>query len=153
MKRLIIYLEEFFEKITNYAVKIFGHSFTFLCAIVLVTYWFFNKEFRGENIHDTIRDIITGITFLSFFIIQKYFNRFSLSIHLKLNELLASHDRASNRMVNVEERSEKEMSEISEKFSELVQRAEESNEKDAYHSIEHVMPEEEENKKPAEGDK
>lgn len=48
-------------------------------------------------------DVIFSIAFLSFFIIQKSVTRFFAALHLKINELVASHDNASNRTINVEE--------------------------------------------------
>ncbi|XHR98235.1 low affinity iron permease family protein [Mucilaginibacter sp. UC70_90] len=44
----------------------------------------------------------TVVTFLMVFLIQKSQNKDSKAIHLKLNELLASHQGASNRMVDIE---------------------------------------------------
>jgi low affinity Fe/Cu permease len=43
----------------------------------------------------------TIITFLMVFLIQKSQNKDSLAIQLKLNELVAAHQFASNRLVNV----------------------------------------------------
>ena len=43
------------------------------------------------------------------FLIQKSQNKDSKAIHLKLNELLASHQGASNRMVDIEDLTEKEL--------------------------------------------
>ena len=40
--------------------------------------------------------------FLKVFLIQKAQNKDSLAIQLKLNELLSAHEKASNKMVNVE---------------------------------------------------
>jgi len=51
----------------------------------------------------------TVVTFLMVFLIQKLQNKDSKAIHLKLNELLASHQGASNRMVDIEDLTEKEL--------------------------------------------
>ncbi len=51
----------------------------------------------------------TIITFLMVFFIQKAQNKDSMAIHLKLNELVASHEGASNRLVDVEDLTEKEL--------------------------------------------
>ena len=50
----------------------------------------------------------TIITFLMVFLIQKSQNKDSLAIQLKLNELVAAHEFASNRLVNVEDMTEEE---------------------------------------------
>ena len=43
------------------------------------------------------------------FLIQKAQNKDSMAIQLKLNELVASHEYASNRLIDVEDLSEKEL--------------------------------------------
>lgn len=68
-----------------------------------------------------IGDLILGVTFLSLFIIQKSFNRFSGSLHLKVNELVASHERASNSVINVEQKTEAEITELSKEYAELAE--------------------------------
>jgi low affinity Fe/Cu permease len=50
--------------------------------------------------HEYIGDVILGVASLNLFIIQKSFNRFSASLHLKVNELVASHEPASNSVIN-----------------------------------------------------
>ena len=67
-----------------------------------------------------IGDLILGVTFLSLFIIQKSFNRFSASLHLKVNELVASHEPASNAVINIEQKTEAEITELSKEYAELV---------------------------------
>ena len=49
------------------------------------------------------------MTFLMVFLIQRSQNKDSLAIQLKLNEIGAAVDGASNRMVNVEDLSEAEL--------------------------------------------
>jgi low affinity Fe/Cu permease len=60
-----------------------------------------------------------GITFLTLFILQKNLNRFTASIHLKINELVATHEPASNLMINIESKSEQELKELSKEFYDL----------------------------------
>ena len=45
----------------------------------------------------------TIITFLMVFLIQRSQNKDSLAIHLKLNEIVAALEGASNRLINVED--------------------------------------------------
>jgi low affinity Fe/Cu permease len=70
------------------------------------------------NIYRHIGDIILGVAFLSLFIIQKSFNRFSASLHLKVNELVVSHEPASNAVINAEEKTEHEITELSKEYVE-----------------------------------
>lgn len=125
MKNTYLQIEKFFEKLTSWATALLGNSITFIMAFVLVLFWFTNKQFYTQNIHESIGDIILGVTFLSLFIIQKAFNRFSGSLHLKVNELVASHDSASNKVINADEKTELEITELSKEYSELAAQAHE----------------------------
>ncbi|MBP2282307.1 low affinity Fe/Cu permease [Flavobacterium sp. CG_23.5] len=112
-------LEVLFEKLTSVATSILGNSITFIIAFALVLYWWTNSFFSTQDRHQIIGDIIFGTTFLSLFIIQKSFNKFSASLHLKINELVSSHDTARNAVLNVEAKTEREITELSKEYSEL----------------------------------
>jgi low affinity Fe/Cu permease len=120
MKIIYITTEKVFEKLTSIASAIMGNSITFIIALFTVLFWLSNKMFLQQDIHYSIGDVILGITFLSLFIIQKSFNRFATSIHLKLNELVASHEPASNKLINIEGKTEYELNKLSEEYTELV---------------------------------
>jgi low affinity Fe/Cu permease len=123
MKKLYRLVEKGFEKLALAANVILGNSFTFIIALCTVIFWLSNKQFYRQNIHAAIGDIILGVAFLSLFIIQKTFNRFSASLHLKVNELVASHAAASNLVINLEKKTEKEITELSKEYNELVEEA------------------------------
>ena len=53
------------------------------------------------------------------FLIQKSQNKDSLAIQLKLNELIAAHEMASNRLVDVENMTEQELKIIQKYYSKL----------------------------------
>ncbi len=125
MKAIYRHTETVFEKLTSIASSILGNSITFILALCTVIFWLSNKRFYTQNIHQSIGDVILGITFLSLFIIQKAFNRFSASLHLKLNELIASHEPANNLVINSENKTEKEIAELSKEHIELHQAAKE----------------------------
>jgi low affinity Fe/Cu permease len=55
-------------------------------------------------------------------IIQKSFNRFFASLHLKVNELVASHEPASKSVINAEEKTEHEISKLSKEYVGLAER-------------------------------
>lgn len=61
----------------------------------------------------------TIITFLMVFLIQKAQNKDSLAIQLKLNEQVAAHEFASNRLVDVENMTEEELKVIQKYYSKL----------------------------------
>ena len=124
MKNLYRHTEIVFEKLASVAIAILGNSITFILALCTVIFWLCNKQFYLQDIHYSIGDVILGVTFLSLFIIQKSFNRFSASLHLKVNELVASHEPASNTVINVEGKTEQEMSELSKEYANLAKEIE-----------------------------
>ena len=121
MQKLYRDLENRFEKLTSIVTSILGNSVTFVVALVIVVFWLTQKEFYTQDLHHCISDVILGITFLSFFMIQKSFNRFSGSLHLKLNELVSAHDNANNAIINVEHKTEEEIKEIAKEYAEIVE--------------------------------
>ena len=128
MKNIYRHTEKRFEKLASVAIAILGNSLTFIFALCLVIFWLSNKQFYRQNIHAAIGDVILGVTFLSLFIIQKTFNRFSASLHLKVNELVASHEPASNLVINLEEKTEKEITDLSKEYAEQANQAKEEGE-------------------------
>jgi low affinity Fe/Cu permease len=125
MKSIYIHTEKKFEKIATVAIALLGNSITFIIALCIVIFWLSNKLFYTQNIHSSIGDVLLGVTFLSLFIIQKSFNRFSASLHLKVNELVASHEPANNIVINVEGKTEEEISELSREYTVLAAKAKE----------------------------
>jgi low affinity Fe/Cu permease len=119
MLKLYKQVEHRFEKLTSMVTALLGNSITFIGALGLVVFWLSHRQFFLLDTHQKIGDIILSITFLSLFIIQKSFNRFSGSLHLKVNELVASHEPASNALINVEEKTEREITELSKEYAEL----------------------------------
>ncbi len=122
MKLFFRQLEMSFEKLTAVATTLLGDPITFFLALCTVIFWFTNKQFWNQDVHAQIGDVILGITFLSFFLIQKSFNRFSASLHLKVNELVASHEPASNAVINLETKTEHEINELSKEYIELTEK-------------------------------
>lgn len=121
MKYIYARIEHSFEKVTHFALIILGNSITFIVALVVVIIWLSSRQFFTQGFYDSLRDVIQGVTFLSLFIIQKAFNRFSASLHIKINELIISHASASNAMIGIELKTEHEMSELNKEYSELVE--------------------------------
>ena len=114
-------MERGFEKLTSFAIVILGNSISFIIALCTVIYWLSNKRFYTQDIHSQIGDVLLGVAFLSLFIIQKSFNRFSASLHLKVNELVASHEPANNSVINAEEKTEHELTILSKEYTELIE--------------------------------
>jgi len=128
MKNLYKSSEKWFDKLATIAMVILGNSITFIIALCLVLYWITERAFVHQDVHHCIGDILLGFTFLSLFIIQKSFNRFSASLHLKVNELVASHEPARNTVIHVEDKTESEIAELSKEYVELAQQANQDSE-------------------------
>lgn len=121
MQKLYRKLESRFDKLTSVVLSILGNSITFVIALITVAFWLSQKEFYTQDLHECIGDVFLAITFLAFFMIQKWFNHFSAALHLKLNELVSSHDKANNSVINIEHKTEEEIKEIAKEYAEIVE--------------------------------
>ncbi len=125
MKNLYRHIEKFFEKLTAVITTILGSSITFILALGMVIFFLSNRAFHMHDIQEFIRDVIHSLTFLSLFVIQKEFNRFSAALHVKVNELVASNKTANNAVINIEQKTEHEIIELSKEYIELAEKANE----------------------------
>ena len=110
-------LDQSFEKTTSVFTKILGNPITFLLATLLIIFWLGNIDYQTQTINDIIRDYVYGVSFLTLFIIQKSFNHFSASLHLKINELIATNAAANNEILNIESKTEQEIFELQKESS------------------------------------
>ena len=110
-------LETFSRTITQWT----GSTAAFGWAMAVIVIWVaLGPVFRYSNTWQLV--INTGttiITFLMVFLIQRAQNKDSLAIHLKLNEIVAATTGASNRLVDVESLSEKELAQLHRFYGEL----------------------------------
>jgi low affinity Fe/Cu permease len=139
MKAFYKKTERIFEIFTRVALKVFGSSITFLLALLVVIIYFFTIPFSRQTLHNSIYDIILCFTFLGFFIIQKSFNKFNAVLNLKINELVSAHDKASNRLVNIENKSEAELIELARHYSDIAEESKKTGELHTTQSIEHRL--------------
>lgn len=109
------------EKFAIITTKAAGSSAAFLLAFALVLAWLVSGPIfhYSETWQLVINTGTTIITFLMVFLIQKSQNKDSLAIQLKLNELVAAHEFASNRLVNVENMTEEELKVIQKYYANL----------------------------------
>ncbi len=129
--------KNFFEGCSNWATNATGSSAAFMIAITVIIIWLVTGPVFKYS--DTWQLIIntgtTIVTFLMVFLIQKSQNKDSKAIHLKLNELLASHEGTSNRMVNIEDLTEAELDHLYKFYIRLSDLAEKDADLTATHSI------------------
>ena len=103
-----------------------GSSWAFLLALSVIVVW----AALGPIFHfsDTWQLVIntgtTIITFLMVFVIQHAQNKDMRAIQLKLNELIAAMEGASNRLIDVEDLGDPELETLYRRFCKLARTAE-----------------------------
>lgn len=126
-----------FERLATHITKISGSSTAFLIALAVIIAWAVTGPLF--NFSDTWQLVIntgtTIITFLMVFVIQQSQNKDSLAIQLKLNELIAAEERASNRLVNVEDLTQTELETLKKFYIKLSKLAEKENDLFSSHSV------------------
>ncbi len=127
-----------FEAFSGAITQWTGSTSAFGMALAVVVVWAaLGPVFGYSNTWQLV--INTGttiITFLMVFLIQRSQNKDALAVHLKLNELVAAMQGASNRMVDVEALSEEELRTLSEHYAELAQLAKRDGTITDSHSVE-----------------
>jgi len=122
------------EHVTTWA----GSSWGFGLALFTVLVWVASGPFFRFS--DTWQLVIntgtTIVTFLMVFLIQRTQNKDALALHLKLNELVAAMEGASNRLIDVEDLSEDDLETLREHYRRLVRLAKRATRITESHSIE-----------------
>ena len=131
-------LSIFLEKFSHQATRATGTSTAFMLAVLVVVVWLIT----GPIFHysDTWQLVIntgtTIVTFLMVFLIQRAQNKDALALHLKLNEIVAALEGASNRLIDVEDLSEPEIDALHKYYKRLIELARKDDELTSTHSIE-----------------
>lgn len=126
------------ERFSLKATKATGTSTAFILALTVIVVW----GFTGPLFHfsDTWQLVIntgtTIVTFLMVFLIQRTQNKDALAIHLKLNEIVAALEGASNRLIDVEDLTEGEIEILHTHYQRLVAMAKKDLKLTQSHSIE-----------------
>ena len=104
-------MHELFRRLAHKTSTMVGGPAAFMVAIAVVAAWLLSGPFFHYS--DTWQLVIntgtTIITFLMVFLIQNTQNRDSHALHLKLDELILANERARNRLLALEDLSDKEM--------------------------------------------
>ncbi len=126
-----------FNTISGAVTRAAGSPAASIMSLLLIVLWVIGGLFFGFT--DTwqliINTLTTIITFLMVFVIQQSQNKDTMAIQLKLNELIACNENASNRLIDIEDLTEAEIRLIKEFYTKLsVLSAKEDNLK-ASHSL------------------
>jgi low affinity Fe/Cu permease len=127
-------LERFSTAVTRWT----GGSLAFGVAVGIVVVWLLSGPLFGysDSWQLVINTGTTIVTFLMVFLIQRTQNKDSLAIQLKLNELVAALDGASNRLIDVEDLTEEELRALHRFYEELATRAKKDLKLTQSHSVE-----------------
>ena len=127
-----------FERFAAGATRFTGSVPAFALALGIILVW----AITGPLFHfsDTWQLVIntgtTIVTFLMVFLIQQTQNKDGLAIQLKLNELVAALEGASNRLISVEDLTGEELRVLRAHYQLLAKRAKELADTQESHSIE-----------------
>ena len=126
-----------FEKFASAVCKATGSTPAFIIAFAIILVWAISGPFFdfSETWQLVINTGTTIITFLMVFLIQKAQNKDSLAIQLKLNELVASSEFSSNRLVDIESMTEAEMEVVKKYYHKLSELAENEESMHSSHSL------------------
>jgi low affinity Fe/Cu permease len=128
----------FFERFAHAAIEWAGGSWAFGTAVAVILAWALTGPIFGFS--DTWQLVIntgtTIVTFLMVFLIQRAQNKDAKAMQLKLNEIVASIEGASNHLIDVENLSESEIETLRKHYGELARIAEQKGKILESHSIE-----------------
>ena len=129
------------ERLSSRVTEWTGGSVAFAVALAIVLTW----GLTGPMFHfsDTWQLVIntgtTIVTFLMVFLIQRSQNKDAVALHLKLNEIVAALEGASNRLINVEDLSENEVRLLHRHYGRLAELSRENGSLTESHSIEQAV--------------
>lgn len=125
------------ERFSGAATRWTGGTGALISAAGLILVWIV----LGPVFHysDTWQIVIntttTIVTFLMVFLLQRSQNKYASATSLKLNELIAALDGASNRLIELEELSEAELRTLHEHFQKLAELTKRESSITASHSV------------------
>jgi low affinity Fe/Cu permease len=113
------------ERIAHWVAEQSGRPWAFAIASAGIVVWMVTGPIFGFS--DTWQLVVntatTIITFLMVFLIQQAQNKEARAMELKLDELIAAIDGASNRLIDIEDLSEDELIALRHRYDRLVERA------------------------------
>ena len=126
-----------FDRLAGHVTRAVGSPLAFALAVATVLVWALSGPLFdfSETWQLVINTGTTIVTFLMVFVIQQSQNKDSVALHLKLNELIASHRNASNRLIAIEDLDEVELRTLRAFYCRLSELAERSGGVKETHSL------------------
>jgi low affinity Fe/Cu permease len=130
--------DNIFSRFASAATKWTGSTTAFIVAAAAVVVWAVSGPLfhYSDTWQLTINTGTTIVTFLMVFLIQRSQNKDSLAIQLKLNELVAAVEGASNRLISVEDLSEEDLKVLHDYYERLAAMAKRDRRLTESHSVE-----------------
>ncbi|MEI6001525.1 low affinity iron permease family protein [Paraburkholderia bengalensis] len=142
-----------FDAFASLVTRWAGSPVAFGLAVITIAAWLVSGPIfhYSDAWQLVINTGTTIVTFLMVFLIQQSQNKDSVAMHLKLNELLASHKHASNQLIGIEGASEEDLRRIASAYLRLAEQAGHSpvSEADVERCIEQARSKEREPNSPA----
>lgn len=110
-----------FNRFAMKSAHVVGSPYAFLFAITSIVLWIVSGPyFHWSNTWQLVVNSLTNIvTYLVVFVIQNSQNRDSEAMNLKLNELIAATQTASDELINVEELSDSQIEALFKKYERI----------------------------------
>ncbi|MFT3825406.1 MAG: low affinity iron permease family protein [Chitinophagaceae bacterium] len=138
-----------FSRIAAAVTRAVGSVYASVVAISIVIIWAVTGPLF--NFSDTWQLVIntgtTIVTFIMVFIIQQSQNKDTIALQLKLNELIACNEKASNRLIDIEDLTDKELDVLKKFYIRLSDLAEKEQDLHKSHSIDEAEEINEEKKR------
>lgn len=135
-KRIALLNEKLARRITTYC----GSTWAFVIALNTILIWVIGGFFVGFS-SEYQMPVNTGTTIVSYliiFLLQRTQNKDSFALQMKLNELIAAHSGASNRLINVEDLTEEEINKLHKRYEKLATLAREEEIRTHPHTVEEI---------------
>ena len=131
-------LSQILERFSLKATKATGTSLAFILALSAIIVWGVTGPLFqfSDTWQLVINTSTTIVTFLMVFLIQRTQNKDAQAIHIKLNEIVAALEGASNRLIDVEDLSEEELDTLHKHYQALVKMAKKDLKLTQSHSVE-----------------
>jgi low affinity Fe/Cu permease len=116
--------ETVLERISTRLSDWTGSSWAFLLSVALVMAWGLTGPLFGHSDawQLVINSVTNIVTFVMVFLIQRAQNKGSMATNLKIDELLAATQGASNRSIAIDDLSEDELQRLRARYQELANR-------------------------------
>jgi low affinity Fe/Cu permease len=121
----LIEFEKSFALFASKVSKWAGSSAAFCIAALFILAWSISGPFFGfsPSWQMVVNTVTTIATFLMVFVIQNSQNRDGLALQIKLDEIIRAVGKAQNSFIDLEDRSQEELDDIKDQFSQLALKA------------------------------